>query len=146
MWRRVSAWQDPRRKVREPGWPSESTSPNLTDRCSLCRSRRHPSSAVSISDTTGTTEAATDGTGNTRLFGPKMFWLDIWFIYFLYLFNILRFYSLTTSPSSPASWTPRNPEEESPPRFSERRRGGFYHWKKLPQRNQSHISGEHCRY
>lgn len=48
--------------------------------------------------------------------------------------------------SSPASRSARDPEEESSQLLSERRRGSFYHWKELPQRNQSYFSGEHRRY
>lgn len=59
---------------------------------------------------------------------------------------IVSFHSLILlSFSSPASRSARDPQEESSQLLSERRRGGFYHWKELPQRNQSYFSGEHCR-
>lgn len=59
----------------------------------------------------------------------------------------VSFDSLTLlSFSSPASRSARDPEEESSQLLSERRRGSFYHWKELPQRNQSYFSGKQCRY
>lgn len=47
--------------------------------------------------------------------------------------------------SSSASRSARDPEEESSQLLSERWRGSFYHWKELPERNQSYFSGEYCR-
>lgn len=59
----------------------------------------------------------------------------------------VSFDSLTLlSFSSPTSRSARDPEEESSQLLSERRRGSFYHWKELPQRNQSYFSGKQCRY
>lgn len=127
-------WQGPRRRAHVPDWLSESASPNLTGQPLLFKSPRHPSSAVSGSDSINKKK---NQPLDHRICLPSANTsLNIMCV--LFFFTLLLFFSS-------ASRSARDPEEEPSQLHSERRRRSFHHWKELPERNQSTFSGEHFR-